>query len=367
MGKRELLIIIAFVVAGALAYQLTAPAPKEGERSFSLARIFSNVRREMRANSASATLTKNGSLALRAGVNELRLNSGRSMPITVTGEKRADIGYELEVQSSGPDEATAREYAGKVDVSGDDLGAAQALSVSYPKDGQQSGRLTLHVPSHLLIRLEGNGRTVVSDVHAVDFRNYSGEATLTNVSGSVTGSHRGADLSVTSAGGVNLALANSRAKFMDIRGGVTVNARSGTCSVAESHGPLDATVTQVDLTITEHEGTVKVTGENGTLRLARTTGELSVDARRMPVDATLATAVAATIITTDETLRLTLVGPPSVTIDALVNENGAVRAPDLGQAATKTGEPKFSGAVGAGGPRLVLRNTRSDIVIAVRK
>jgi hypothetical protein len=128
---------------------------------------------------------------------------------------------------------------------------------------------------------------------------------------------------------------------------------------------------QVDLTVTEHDGTVKVTGENGTLRLARATGEVSIDARRMAIDVTLATPTPATIITTDETLRLTLAGPPSVTIDALVNENGAVRAPDLGLAATPAaGEPppsKFSGPVGAGGPRLVLRNTRADIVIAVRK
>lgn len=371
MGKRELFIIIAFVAAGAIAYQLTAPSPKAGERGFSFSKIFGNFQRQMRANNASATLTKTGTVAIQPGVNELRLTSSRNMPITVTGEKRADIGYELFIQSSGPDETTARQSADKTDVSDDDLGAAQAISVSYPKEGAQSGRLTLKVPAQLLVRLEGNGRTIVSDVHSIDLRNFSGEATLTNVSGSVSGSHRGADLSVTSAGGVNLTLANSRAKFMDIRGSITINARSGACSVAESHGSLDATVTQVDLTVTEHDGAVKVSGENGTLRLARATGELSVDARRMPVDVTLAAATPATIITTDETLRLTLVGPPSVTIDALVNESGAVRATDIGQTPTPTpGEPqpsKFSGPVGAGGPRLVLRNTRSDIVIAVRK
>jgi hypothetical protein len=367
MGKRELVLIIVFVALGAVAYEVTAPAPKAGERGFSLARIFTNVRREMRANSASASITKSGTVAVRNGVNEVRLNSGRNLPITVTGEKRSDIAYELSVQSSGPDEATAREYANKTEVADDDLGAAQSLSISYPKEGQQTGKLTLRVPAHLLIRLEGSGRTLVSDVRSVDLRNFSGEATLTNVSGTVTGSHRAADLSVTSVGGVNLALANSRAKFMDIHGPVTINGRSGTCAVTGSHGMIDATVMQVDLTITDHEGAVKVTGENGTLRLAGTNGELSVDARRMQVDATLSAAVPATIITTDETLRLTLTGPPSVTIDALVNESGAVRAPDLVPTSTKTAEPKLSMPVGAGGPRLVLRNTRADIVIAVRK
>jgi hypothetical protein len=229
MGKRELLIIIAFVAVGAIAYQFTAPAPKAGERGFSLSRIFGSFQRQMRANSASATVTKTGTVEIRNGVSELRLTSSRGMPITVTGEKRTDISYELVVQSTGPDENTARQMADKTDVADDDLGSAQAVTVSYPKDGVQTGRLTLRVPTHLLVRLEGTGRTVVSDVHSVDLRNFSGEATLSNVSGAVTGSHRAADLSVTSAGGVNLSLANSRAKFMDIRGAITLNARRARC------------------------------------------------------------------------------------------------------------------------------------------
>src|SRR5262245_23211458 len=111
MGKRELLIIIAFVAIGALAYQVTAPAPKEGEGRFSFAKIFSNIRNEMRSNAASATITRNGVVALRPGVTELRLASSRALPITITGEARTDIGYELIVQSNGPDEATARAWA----------------------------------------------------------------------------------------------------------------------------------------------------------------------------------------------------------------------------------------------------------------
>lgn len=367
MGKREIVIIIAFVALGALAYQLTAPAPKSGERRFSITQIFSGIRREMNANNASATVTKNGTVELRKGVIELRLSSGRNLPITVTGESRSDIAYELTVQSSGPDEATARQYAEKTQVSDDDLGAAQALTVDYPRQGTQTGRLALRVPKDLLVRLEGSGRSIVSDVKAVDLRNLSGEASLANISGAITGTHRSADLTVNTAGSVSLSLASSRAKFTDIRGNVTLNARSGTCSVSGSHGTLDATITQVDLTITEHDGAVKVTGETGTLRLARPTGEISVDARRMPVDATLGTAVPATIITTDETLRLTLAGPPSVSIDALVNDSGVVRAPELGLDPAKPGETRLSAPVGGGGPRIVLRNTRADIVIAVRK
>jgi hypothetical protein len=367
MGKRELVLIIAFVAVGALVYQLTAPAPKAGERSFSLARIFSNIHREMRSNAASATLTKNGTVALRAGVTELRLTAGRSIPLTVTGERRTDIAYELSVTSSGPDEATAKQYAEKVTIDDNDLGTAQALSLSLPREASQTGKLTLRVPSQLLVRLENSGRVIVSDVHAVDLRNLTGEATLSNIVSTVTGAHRGGDLTITSTGGVNLSLSGSRAKLSDIRGPMTINARAGSCVVSNSHGTLDAIMAQVDLTVTEHDGLLKVTGDNGTLRVARPTSEISIDVRHMPVEVTLGTAVAATIITTDESLRLTLAGSPGLNIDALVSEGGVVRATDLTGDAVKTPEPRLVTAAGGGGPRVVLRNARGDIVIAVRK
>ena len=44
MGKRELLIITAFVVVGVVAYQLGA-APAEGRRRFSLATLMDHFRR----------------------------------------------------------------------------------------------------------------------------------------------------------------------------------------------------------------------------------------------------------------------------------------------------------------------------------
>lgn len=367
MGKRELLIIIAFVAVGALAYQLTAPAPKDGERSFSLSRIFSNIRNEVRSHAASATVTLNGTLALRPGVAEIRLTSSRALPITITGEKRSDIAYELSVESDGPDEATAKDWAGRTKVEDDDLGNAQAIKVSFPPEGSQTGKLALKVPEQLLARMEGGGRVVVSDVRAVELRNASGEVTLNNVKELVTGSHRAADLTITGVGGVLLALASSRAKLSEVKGAININGRSGSCSVANSQGPLEATVSNVDLTITDHDGEVKVTGETGALRLARPSGEVSIDLRRALLEVTLSASAPATIITTDESLRLTLIGPPAVSLDALVNESGFVRAPELGLDEAAKKETKLIKQLGAGGPRVVLRNSRADIVIAVRK
>ncbi len=86
MGKRELLLIVAFVIVGAVVYQVTAPPPAPGERSFSLGRVIESIRREVRGNRASAEKTTTSTHPLDAGVTELRVVARGE--ITVTGEER---------------------------------------------------------------------------------------------------------------------------------------------------------------------------------------------------------------------------------------------------------------------------------------
>src|SRR5688572_30451741 len=109
MGKRELFIALAFTVVAVVAYQMTAPDPSPGERRFSFSRIWNEARREIRGNSAQATVTSTGQLAASSELVDLRFESVRvgEMRLKLIGEARADIRYELAVQSNGPDEATA--------------------------------------------------------------------------------------------------------------------------------------------------------------------------------------------------------------------------------------------------------------------
>jgi len=368
MGKRELIIIGAFVVVAAVVYQFTAPAPKPGERSFSLSRIFSGIKREMTADSKSASMTRTGTLALDPGVTELRLTAIRAVPLTVVGERREDIGYELFVESTGPDDATAREYANRSVLFEDDLGEARVLGIKFPEEGQQTGRLTLRVPERLQIRFENSGRVDVSAVRAVELRNLGGDTTITDVQAQVAGSHRSGELIVSAAGTVELALSSSRAKFTGIAGAVSLKGRSGDCAIVQPRGPVEIEMLSVDVSITEPANTVRVSGDNGTLKLVSPAKSFNIDVRRMLVEITLAAAVPGTAITTDEPLRLSLVGPPGVTIDAATIERGAVRATELGLTPTDAPrESRLTAPVGGGGPRLLLRNTRADIVIALRK
>ena len=368
MGKRELVLIIAFFVVGAIIYQITAPAPKAGERRFSITQIFRGIKQEMRANASSASVKKEASIALSGSIRELQVTTPRRVPLTIIGEARNDIAYEMPVESTGPDEPTARTWAEKSDVVADERGSILALSLKFPEEGTQSASLTLHVPSKLAVRVESSEHIQVSHVAAVELRNPSGETTISEV-GTVTGRHSSGDLSVTGADSVDLTLASSRSKFRGIKHSVSLNARNGECSIAETSAAIDVNVVNVELTVTALKGTVKISGEGGQVKIVNA-HKLSIDARRMEVDvdATPASDSEITIVTTDEMLRLTLAPEPSLVLDAATVVGGGIRAGDFQLEATKDQrDSKLRATLGKGGARVLLRNTRGDIVIGQRK
>src|SRR5262245_10300044 len=125
MGKRELLIIIIFAAVIGLAYQLTAPPAKEGE-GFSLSRFLRSAKREMQGNQPIVQHTATGVIPVKKEVTDLRV---ASVPrgVQVIGESREDIAYELVIESSGPDQPAALEFAKKTSLKTDDLGTSLAL------------------------------------------------------------------------------------------------------------------------------------------------------------------------------------------------------------------------------------------------
>jgi hypothetical protein len=368
MGKRELFIIIAFVVVGAAVYSVTAPAAKPGEQGFSFSKIFSGIKKEISANASSAHLNATGRIAAASTLTELRISTARSVPLTVIGEARDDIEYEMPVDSTGPDEATAKEWAGLVELRRDELGSALALSTYFPEQGTQNAALTLKVPARLAVRVENSGQIRVSGVAGVELKNPTGEVTLATV-GTVTGTHRNGDLTIDGAGTVNLNLVSSRSKIRNATQGVSINARSGECSIADSTGPIAATVTNVELSVSLFKNSLTVTGDGGRLKILNADGKMSVDVRRMlvEIEGVGDTSPDFTIITSDEPIRFTLKDITDVAIDAQATA-GTVRADDFGlKAVTESRTSKLLTTPGTPRARIVLRNSREDIVIIKRK
>jgi len=223
------------------------------------------------------------------------------------------------------------------------------------------------VPQGLLIRIENAGSVNVSNVRAVDLRNLNGDVSISNLTGELTGSHRAGELHVTGTAAVALTLSSSRAKFTEIAGPLAIKASRGECGIFQARGSVDAEVSSVELSITDPTGTVRVSGENGSLKLLSPVKAFTIDVRRMQVEVMLGVAVPATVMTTDEDLRLFLTGPPGVAIDAATSR-GAISAKDFDLTPTeRSRDSKLAAPLGGGGPRLLLRNTRGDIVIGLRK
>jgi hypothetical protein len=368
MGKRELLIIIAFVVVGAAVYSLTAPPAKPGERGFSISKVFSGIKKEISANAASAHVMAAGRIAAPSTLTELRVSTARSVPLTIVGEAREDIEYEMPVESTGPDEATAKEWAGKVELRKDQLGSALELKTYFPDEGNQNAALTLRVPARLAVRVENSGQIKVSDVAGVELRNPTGEVTLSHV-GTVSGIHRNGDLTIDGATAVNVNLVSSRTKIRNASESVSINARSGECTIVESTGPIAATVTNVELVVNLFKNSFTVTGDGGRLKVVNAAGKLSIDVRRMLVEIEDSQSPNAdfTIITSDEPIRVTLKDASDIAIDAIASA-GTVRADDFGlKPAAESRISKLVTAPGNARGHIVLRNSRADIVIVKRK
>lgn len=369
MGKRELIIIAAFALIGVVAYQFTAPAPKEGEEGFSLRKLFADFKREVTSDAASARATKSGTIEVPAGVKALRISTESSVPVTVVGEAREDIAYEMPVESTGPDEASARGYADRSTLRQDNLGAVLGLTTDFPAEGVQTAKLTLHVPEHLLVRLEGSRRVQVSRVASVDLRNIAGETSVSDVP-AVTGTHRAGDLTVSGAATVDLTLVSSRAKIRGVTQSIQLNARNGECTISGSTGTITVTTANVELTIDHHEnGSIKVGGETGRVTLNGVAAPVSIDARRMLVDLKIDQALHEdiTVITSEEPLRVAISGDAAFVIDAVASD-AAVKVTDFDWAPTKNGrDSRLTATVGRDGARAVLRNNGGDIVIGRRK
>jgi hypothetical protein len=324
------------------------------------------MRREVRGNNSVATHVHRGTLAVSNELNELRITAGQAR-VRIIGEDRPDIEYELPIESTGPDQPTALEYAKRVNVRVDDLGTSATLSVTYPREGSQSGMLRVLIPSRLAVRLIG-GVPTIDNVASVQLEGVSGDTSITNLSGALTGAHRNGRLVVDKAESINLSINQSRARLVNVRGAITLNARNGECAIEDSHGTLIAEPNNVELSIARHQGSVRVSGSGGHVRLDGTEGEVSIDMRRAEVEVVVSRAHPMTLLTSDEALRVFLDERAGLAIDAVAS-GGKIQATEFGLTPeTLEHEMRLHHEFGSGKlPRAALRNSRGDIVIRLRK
>jgi hypothetical protein len=369
MGKRELLLIAAFALVGIVVYQVTAPPPGPGERSFSFRQILENVRRGVRGNRASAVTTATTTYPADQGLNEFRLNL-RNGDITITGEDRSDIEAELHVQSNGFDEAEAARLAKATTLQVDRAGSSLNASINYPAEGRQRASIILKIPARLRVRLDPNiGLLTITNVAALEVTTARGDTQIRRVVGRVTAQHNGGKLRVSDVGPLKLTTRGSDVELDKVKGEATIGTRAGDLKAIDLSGPIDVESNGTDLTLdslANTTGTLRVNAVNGSVSIKGLRTDGRIDARNAEVRVIIDRAAPLAIYSEGgESVELTP-PPGGYQLDAIATD-GRLTLPDGTLEVTTSGQQhRATGAVRGGGATITIRSSRGDITVRPR-
>jgi hypothetical protein len=369
MGKRELLLIVGFVMVGTMVYFATAPEPPPGENGFSISRIVDHVRREIRGNPGSAEITTTTRTPLKRSVTELRFDDPRTANITVVGEDRTDLDCDLRVWSNGADDAEARKYASETRLKFTDAGSTLAVSIDDPEPGQQRVTLTVRVPKSLAVRVQpSRGKLELTDLTTAEVVEARGQVAVRRISNRLIITHRGGPLTLESIGTLKLNSRGSNVTLKELRGQASLQTQAGELRGTGLTGPTEVESNQTRIAIegfSPAQKPLRLTTVGGSIALAGVSSEVRIDARDTRVEVRVDKPAPLAIYTEgDDPLTVTL-PPAGYELEALAIDS-RISAPD-GLPAPKTSgnEQRVSGRVGGGGPTITLRASRAEMTLKI--
>jgi hypothetical protein len=283
--------------------------------------------------------------------------------VVVRGESREDIAYQLTVEANGPDDAQARAAAERVTLTRDAVGLTLSLTVEAPRGARLAGALSLHVPDRLAVIIEGARSTEIASLAGVTLDRVVGDARLSDLTGSVTGSHRNGELSVSGAASVTLNLVETSAAFTGIRDRIRLTARNGESRIDASPAPVEIDGTGHTSRLVESAGPVRIFGTGGEIHLTHPRGAVHVDVERAPVTLVVDAAVPITIFTSERPVRLTIGPDLAVSLDARTLDEGAIDATALGVSPEITPDGARVFLPRPDAPAIAIRNQRGAIEI----
>src|SRR5260370_8222613 len=221
MGKRELVLVCAFVVLGIAVYQFTAPPRPPGSEGVTIGSIIRSLRRGVRGARATSTTDSTRTVAVAADATVLRLSISRVSDVTIAGEDRADIAAALHVVGRGYDESEARAAAGSVKLKIEPAGGAVVVSldianaVSLPRSvPPPQVTLTLTVPRRLSAHMDPHfGRLIVSNLADAEIMASRGETRVTGIAARLQLTHAGGALDIADTGSPKLTPRTTPASF----------------------------------------------------------------------------------------------------------------------------------------------------------
>jgi hypothetical protein len=359
MGKRELGLILAFVVAGMLVWQVTAP--KAEGPGFSFSDFFANARREIRGRNASAEVTTAPVIPVDASIAELRLTLRGD--VTIVGEDREDVASELKVESNGHDEAEAKKLAAETTLKVSRFADSVVVAFEFPEPGRQQARLTLHVPRRLRLQLDGRGTAAVTGMDTVTLSRTSGQVEIKNTGGLVKGEHRGGTLTNERSQPVDMYSVSSETSIRDVREDVRLNIRTGEATLTGTRGQVTVTSGDATVRFEKPAGPVRAELVDSELEMRDVAGSVDIDARETPVTIAWARPAPAKIQAREGNVEMVLPQESATySLDVRMTE-GDIRVPESLQKTTEGAEQVVMKTAAASAPAIFVRGTGSTITI----
>jgi predicted RNase H-like HicB family nuclease len=359
MGKREVVLIAAFLLMGLVVYQFTA-SDDSASGGFSVSGIIEDLKSEMHRprHSAEATVTRD--VPVEPGVAVIAVPEFRGR-LTIIGETRDDVRAELRaaVWTEDRDESSrvVKDVTPSVDTKNDTI----TVTVEVPGDVPRvRSELTLRVPDRFRVQADvPSGSTDIRGVAAVAL-DARGEVVISDVRGLVAGAFRDGEVRIADAGSVRITLRRGDANVTDVKGDVAIEASDGNVTLREAGGGVQLTAVRVDATVGGTAGPLRVNASDGRTTVDDPGGSVDVEGVRTSVTIRLARAVPVHAATTDD--GITIVPPASgITLIGVASE-GRIRS-DLAGVPIEKQEAlqRVRAELAGGGPTVTLRTTRGDI------
>jgi hypothetical protein len=373
MGKRELLLIVAFVVVGVVVYQIAAPPTPAGSRQVTVGGAIEHLRRAVRGNRSSAEVTTTQSQAIDAAVSEIRLRL-RSATLVIEGEDRADVAVEMLAWSNGYDDAEAQSLAKQTVLKLDPAGTTLIATIEFPEPGTQRATVKMKVPARLRIRVDNSGPATVSNVAAVEMAGARGVTSISRVPGAVSGVHRGGRLTLQQLGTLKMTMHGSDVTIDTVKD-IMLTVRGGEMRASGISGSIEIESNQTDVTLEKLDALtspLRVNASGGTLTIRGLRTEARIDGRNTAVEIVMERPAPVAVYNEGDRGIGFTPPPGGFRLDALVRD-GRLTPPEmltkLGLKPTSsadTKEVRVIGAVAGDGPTITLRATRGDIVLKSR-
>ena len=376
MGKRELVLVLLFVVIGVVVYQFTAPPPPPGSEGVSLGGIVGKLKREIQGSRETATASVKQGMPVDVGTRLVRINFQQNNDLTVTGTDRQEISVEMTAVGRGFNQAEAKAAADLAQIKIERVGDSMAVSLVLPpmrnRNRSREGFISqatvaVALPRRLLVRVEPHvGKLLINDVAGVEVMGSRGETRIKGSTGHVILTHTGGPLEIDNVPSLKLTARNSRGSVKRVAGSFSVEGTNGELELAEIGGPLDVESRNIEWRIDAAKTAkppMRFNGTGGRLRLEGLRTEARLDGRNLEMDVAVAAAAPITIYSTGEDIMIT---PPATgyTLDAVATE-GKITSVDSNITATPGDGPdaRVSAPIRGGGPPLTLRVTRGRIDI----